>query len=205
VHVFFSNSSDQGFFKFLDTSGSTKGLDVKLMHGIVAQLPKQMHIAGEFTLVPRYVAWQELLTSLDQDQADIIISTISKTAKREQDHRIRFTDPYYRTGLSLVYRWGESVGPLTDTLKGKRVGVQGISTSEELISELRKNMTNSPEIVPFPQAEEMIDALLKHQTSIVYGIADTPFARSAQLKTWQGASNRIGYKILDAADYPWSP
>jgi ABC-type amino acid transport substrate-binding protein len=204
--VYVSNSVEQGIFKFLsDNDGKLNGYDIRLAQALAAGLPAKMGINGPLRLKFTPVSWQELLKSPGDGRADMIISTITKREKREEDFKIKFSDSYYSTTQSLIYRCGEADRPIKERLRGRRIGVQEGTTSQDLLNLLRSDMGEQAIIMQrFAQAEEIIAALLRPVSNIDYGLTDTPFAIGAELQNRHNGFPSLGYKQFTSADFPAS-
>jgi arginine/lysine/histidine transporter system substrate-binding protein len=143
------------------------------------------------------VAWKELLDTLNQGRADIIISSITKRKDRERDYKIRFSDSYFCTTQSLIYHDNTSEQPISELIANKRVGFQEKTTSELLVSALKRGVPFDAR--PFNQVDDIVQALLRSE--IDYGVTDTPFAVTASLTK---GPNKIGYKKFNKSDFPAS-
>jgi ABC-type amino acid transport substrate-binding protein len=204
VTVFVSQSYDQGIFKFIK-DGFYNGFDVKLIKAIVERLPQQlgMNEKSSLKIQIRSVKWDELLNSPSEGRADVIISSITSLQERVESNHIHFTDPYYCTTQSLVYRGQKSISEVKSTLKSKTVGVQKGTTSELLLHALRAEAGGETafKITLFPEASEMIESLLTTR-QIDFGFTDTPFAMAAALRNKADESSPIQYRPLSAKDVP---
>ena len=142
VNVYVSDSFNQGIFKFKAGLQDT-GFDIELVRLLVQQLPTKMGFKeGDFKLELKPVPWAKLLSTPSKDNADIIISTITKSVKREEQYGIVFSEPYYCTTLSLLYKVGKNVDSIRDTLKeAGLVGVQAKTTGATVLEAFKKRIS----------------------------------------------------------------
>jgi ABC-type amino acid transport substrate-binding protein len=205
ISVYTSSSANQGFFKF-PVKGRLKGADVKLAEAIVAKLPALMKlddpklpINDKLTVSFAAVPWKELLGLPGTGQADMIISTITRRTDREQQYRMKFSEPYYCTTQSLLFRDGQAEGSIRQIVAGKKVGVQVGTTGEQLVVKLAKDMDKPPIIERAGQTEDLVNALVRSPPAIDYAVTDAPFAFAAHLRKPQ-----LAYKEFGRDDFPSS-
>jgi polar amino acid transport system substrate-binding protein len=201
--IYMSKSVEQGIFRFISPeTGKPRGFDVRLAETIADQLAAKMQLAPRLKVVTNNVTWEELLNAPSAGVADMIISTISVRPQREEQFKLKFSRPYYQTTQSLIYRCGEADRPIRERLRGKRVGVQTGTTSEHLLTALRKDLGDqAPTLVQFLQNDYLSDELLKASPTIDYGIADTPFAKGTELKHRENGASLLGYKEFTTTDF----
>jgi ABC-type amino acid transport substrate-binding protein len=194
VNIFVSTSQDQDFFKWGD-----QGFDIDLAKLIVRGLSARM--GRELKLAWRPVSWEKLLPAADDRSADLAISSITKTSRREKKFSIQFTDSYYCTTYALIYRAGTQEGRIRDMVEGKTVGVQRETTSSELADKLVRDGLFS--IEAFDNTESLRDALVASRIDL--GVTDTPFAQSAQLDLrLSNGVDRLKFKEFGQDDLPLS-
>jgi ABC-type amino acid transport substrate-binding protein len=135
----------------------------------------------------------------------MIISSITKLPSRESEHHIKFSQAYFCTGQSLLYRkadWTTDV-PIRDMLKGKTVGYREGTTSAKLVAKLVAAAgQDAPRTKPFLEAESMLQSLAAPTSSIQAVMTDTPFALDALFR--QGIGGRLASKPFSKSDYPAS-
>jgi len=203
VNVYTSDSFNQGFFAFM-SGGQPSGFDIELAKLIVERLPKRMGVT--FSIEPhiKSVAWGDLLETPGKGDADLIIASITKRPEREEIFGIVFSQPYYRTSLSLIFRVGTEVNEIRDAIKGRRIGVQDKTTSEFIAHELKKEYSGKDQLTVrmFGQDAEAIDRLQGAHPELDYVIADTPFAKASQIITRSNNTNVLEYKEFQTADFP---
>jgi ABC-type amino acid transport substrate-binding protein len=210
VRTYVSNSYTQGIFKFLNDKGELTGVDIELATRITnALLTETNHEIQPPKLMP--VAWVYLMQQPGSGAADLIISSITKRESRETKYGIGFSNPYFCTGQSLVWRkgeWGADV-PVAEMLKGKTVGYQIDTTSETLVEGLiKKNGEHFFAVHKFNEAENMIQYLRNPSSNVQIVVTDTPFALDAVLHKEldavlhkEGGSDLVSKPVVPS-DYP---
>jgi ABC-type amino acid transport substrate-binding protein len=192
VDIFVSNSQDQDFFKWGD-----RGFDIDLARLIVGDL--SAHIGGKLKLVWRPVPWEKLLPAADDRSADLAISSITKTSRRETRFSIQFSDSYYCTSHALIYRAGTQEGRIRDMVKGKTVGVQRETTNSDLVDQLVGEGLFT--VKAFDDTESLQNALVASRIDL--GVTDTSFAQSAQLDMrLSNGVDRLKFKEFGRDDLP---
>lgn len=81
--------------------------------------------------------WTGIFDALEADKFDAIISSVSINEDRQKNHSL--TKPYIANKLVMVTKKGGVVIKSPDELKGKKVGVQAGTTSEDFCRDLIKN------------------------------------------------------------------
>ena len=109
-------------FNFLDDKDDFQGFDVDISN----ELAKRLDVEAEFVAT----VWDGLVAGLKADKFDIIIGQMTVTEDRKKS--VDFTDPYVVTGSVLVTR--EETDDITELedIKGKKVGVGGGTTFEDV-------------------------------------------------------------------------
>ena len=109
-------------FNFLDDKDDFQGFDVDISN----ELAKRLDIEADFIAT----SWDGLIAGLKADKFDIIIGQMTVTDERKKS--VDFTDPYVITGSVLVTREGTDDITKLEDIKGKKVGVGGGTTFEEV-------------------------------------------------------------------------
>ncbi len=109
-------------FNFLDDKEKFQGFDVDISN----ELAKRLDVEAEFIAT----AWDGLVAGLKADKFDVIIGQMTVTEERKKS--VDFTDPYVITGSVLITR--EETDDITklEDIKGKKVGVGGGTTFEDV-------------------------------------------------------------------------
>jgi ABC-type amino acid transport substrate-binding protein len=192
LSVYTSSSFNEGFFKFYakkDGKQTRSGYDIAILEEVVKKLPPLLGIDGPLKYDLTQVKWEDLLATPQSGRADIIISTITSFPAREEEFGIKFSEPYYCTTQSLVYRPPVSAKSVREMIENRKVGVQGRTTSQKIMKQFRKEIPDDRKFdlkEDFDQPGSMVDALMNRTIDV--GMTDTPFARAAQ---WQNDADRI--------------
>lgn len=109
--------------EFRDSSNKLQGFDIDLAN----EISKRLNIKVEFMPTD----WNGVIQSLNAKRFDIILSALSVTPEREQ--QIVFSKPYLEEKQIIVVAKNNTDINAPEDLKGKVVGVQLGSTSEEAI------------------------------------------------------------------------
>jgi polar amino acid transport system substrate-binding protein len=190
--IFVSASQDQDVFKWGD-----QGFDIDLTKRVARDLSARL--GHELKLAWRPVPWEKLLPAVDDGSADLAISAITKTSRREKTFSIQFTDGYYCTTYALIYRVGTQEGQIHDMVKGKTVGVQRDTTSSDLANKLAGDGLFS--VKEFDNTESLQNALLESRIDL--GVTDTSVAQSAQLgMRLSNGLDRFKFKEFGQEDLP---
>lgn len=109
-------------FNFLNDKDEFQGFDVDISN----EIAKRLGVKAEFIATK----WDGLIGGLKADKFDIIIGQMTVTEERKKS--VDFTDPYVVTGSVLVTR--DDTNDITELpdIKGKKVGVGGGTTFEEV-------------------------------------------------------------------------
>ena len=152
-------------FNFLDDNDKFQGFDVDISNEIAERLGVKANFIA--------TKWDGLIGGLKADKFDIIIGQMTVTEERKKS--VDFTDPYVITGSVLVTR--EDTNDITklEDIKGKKVGVGGGTTFEEVansvegadvklykaVSDYIQDLTN-----------ERLDVIINDQLLISYNIKE---------------------------------
>jgi ABC-type amino acid transport substrate-binding protein len=198
VLVYVSRSDNQDIFKWLDNKGGYKGFDISLAKAVVDELSARMRTSGELAMVTRGVPWEDLLQAPSRGQADMIISSITKLARREPQYGILFSAPYFCTSYALIYRAGEQDRPIKEMVRDRIVGYQAKTTGEDVTTALRKGTPFKTR--EYGSTELIVKAVVASE--IDFGITDTPFAEAAEVQYRADGKEVLAYKKFTAADLP---
>ena len=114
------SSIDFAPFEFQDeTQKEYQGFDMDLIRAIAKEMGYEAEIQN--------IGFDGLIPALEAKNIDVMISGV--TINEERQAKVLFSDPYYRSGLSLVVREGTSDIQKFADLKGRKVAVQIGSTS----------------------------------------------------------------------------
>jgi ABC-type amino acid transport substrate-binding protein len=191
--IFVSNSINQSIFKYVDTEGRLAGADIE----IGKALAKELSAHFGYTIEPRFwpVRWGEMLASPQQGGPDLIISSITRRKDRETQYELSFSDTYYCTTQSLLYRSQQTGESLLEILSNKVVGYQDKTTSQPLVDHLASRIPLVKK--PFDQTDQIVQDLLLQSGTNMVGVTDSPFAVTAVLQH----PDKLRSRPLKAAEY----
>ncbi|MET3697760.1 amino acid ABC transporter substrate-binding protein (PAAT family) [Bacillus oleivorans] len=109
-------------FNYLGDDNEYTGFDVDIAN----ELAKRLGVKTEFVATK----WDSLIGGLKADKFDIIIAQMTVTEERKKS--VDFTDPYVVTGSVLITREDTNDISVLEDIKGKKVGVGGGTTFEEV-------------------------------------------------------------------------
>jgi len=107
-------------FEFKGADGSLQGFDIDIGNAIC----QQAQVKCEWT----ELGFDALIPALKAKKFDAILSSMSRTEKREQ--QIAFSDMIYHTPNALVVPDGSKITDDVATMKGKTIGVAQGTTQE---------------------------------------------------------------------------
>jgi polar amino acid transport system substrate-binding protein len=110
-----------------EQSGQLEGFDIDMGQALAAK----MGVKAKFV----DAEWQGLLGGLKKGDYDILITCMSKSETREEN--VNFSDVYYQLPDVIVVRKDETAINTQADLKGKTVGVQLGSASEQLADQMK--------------------------------------------------------------------
>ncbi|MEL6928809.1 MAG: transporter substrate-binding domain-containing protein [Cyanobacteria bacterium J06600_6] len=120
------------------------------------------------------IEWQGILEETRQSNCDLAISSLSITKERENEYKVKFSDPYLYTNLALIankqsrnnYSIDEDNIDLLKILKGQKVGVLDGSTSQQTLEEFNKLLLakNTDQTIQIKHFETVSDALINLDT-----------------------------------------
>ncbi len=114
-------------FEFQDNqSNEYAGFDVDLMKAIA----KQMGVEVQF----QNIGFDGLIPALDSNNIDVIASGM--TIKDERKTKVNFSQPYFKSGLSLLVKGDNQTIHSFKDLEGKKIAVQIGTSSAELAKKI---------------------------------------------------------------------
>ncbi len=118
------------YHKLVDGKDEIVGSDVELGKIIAGKLGVEW--------VPSDLAFDTLITALNTNKVDMIISAMEP--KEDRKENADFTDAYYGAGSSVIIRKeDESTFATIESLAGKKVGAQLGSTQEDILKDQMKD------------------------------------------------------------------
>jgi len=108
-------ASEGGYTPFSDTApdGSVRGLDIDIGNAICAEM--------KLKCTWLKIEWEAMIPTLISNKVDAIIASMTITEERRA--KVDFTSRYYSTPLALVAKNGTSIKPDKSSLKGKKIGL----------------------------------------------------------------------------------
>jgi ABC-type amino acid transport substrate-binding protein len=124
-------------------------------------------------VVVRHLEWDDLLTQLAEDQVDLVVSSMTKTKRRERQYNVIFSDGYFSTHQRFVVRAGQ-----TGCLKDRVVGVVGgnpPTTNQRAAELLSAKFGYQPTLKLVPNTNELFTQIIRG--SLDAGVVDDMSAR----------------------------
>lgn len=129
--------------EFKDSDGKTTiGFDVDVAKELAKRLGKSdvKFISND---------WTGIFQALEINKFDVIISSVSINEERQKEHSL--TKPYIANKQVIVTKKSTSDIKSPDDLKGKKVGLQAGTTSEDFLRDLiSKNKINENDMSTYP-------------------------------------------------------
>lgn len=181
-------------FEYVDKDMNIVGAEIELGN----ELARRMGLKAQFI----NTAWDGIFPALDGKKFDVIISSVSITPKRQEAYD--FSIPYKDSSQVVVVRKDEQNIKALEDLKGKKVGVQIGTTSEQeakKIGGVGEVKAYSTFTEPFMElAFERIDAIIINMAVAAVFVARYPekYKTSGEsfLTKEQGIVMRKGEKEL---------
>lgn len=142
-----------------ESTGQFEGFDVDLGK----YLAKEMGVKAKFI----DAEWQGLVAGLKKGDYDMLITCMSKSETRDQN--VNFSDVYYELPDVIVVRKDETSIQGKDDLKGKVIGVQVGSGSEQLADKMKDHFKEIKRYNYNPEA--FTDLKFKRIDAVLVGYA----------------------------------
>ncbi|MCH5211044.1 MAG: amino acid ABC transporter substrate-binding protein [Oscillospiraceae bacterium] len=124
---------DQGYFTlglddsfapmgFTDNDGSVVGFDIDLANAVAEKMGVRVEL--------KPIDWDAKSEELSSGEIDVIWNGFSITDERRKE--ILFSNPYLSTKQSVIVKTGSDIATKAD-LAGKKIALQGASTSEDAV------------------------------------------------------------------------
>lgn len=118
-------------FEFMDTAtNKPAGFDIDLVKAIAA--------ASGFEVEYKNMDWNSLIPSLQNKEADLIVSGMTVTDERALE--VTFSDPYFTSGQAWAVKEGSPIKTLSG-LSGKSVAVQVNTTGDYAAQSVHAKLT----------------------------------------------------------------
>ena len=121
-------NADFAPFEFQDVSGKEyQGFDMDLIRAIAKEMGYQADIQN--------INFDGLIPAMESGNLDVIISGMSINDERKQ--KVDFSEPYYKSGLTIVVKKDNTAINKFNDLAGKKVAVQIGTTSAKEVRKFR--------------------------------------------------------------------
>lgn len=162
----FLTTTDFPPFNFIDKSGRLSGFHVDLARAICAELA----IAEKCQI--QALPWDELDAALSRGDGEALIAGVPATAENREKYA--FSRPYLQFPARFIMRKAQAVAePLSDKLRGKRVGVIAGSAHERVLRDYFGNV----KVVTYSRPEWL-------NTDLKDGKLDAAFGDGMRLSFW---------------------
>lgn len=139
-------------FNYLADNDKYTGFDVDIAN----ELAERLGVETEFIATK----WDSLIGGIKADKFDVIISQMSVTEERKKS--VDFTDPYVVTGSVLITREDTNDISVLEDIKGKKVGVGGGTTFEEVA-----NSVDGADVVLYKAVTDYITDLTNERLDVI--------------------------------------
>lgn len=176
-------------FEFVDDQGEITGVSVEIGRAIGRQLGREV--------VFKNINFDGLVVALKTGAIDLIISSMTATDERRKS--IGFSDPYVRTGLSILAGAGSPVAS-ADDLKGPgrriavRIGTTGESWCQEHLPEAKLVRLDSDAACVLEVVNGSVEAWVYDQISVMNYHAQHPTQTRALLKPLREEQWAVGMR-----------
>lgn len=139
-------------FNYLADDDEYTGFDVDIAN----ELADRLGVEAEFIATK----WDSLIGGIKADKFDVIISQMTVTEERKKS--VDFTDPYVVTGSVLITREDTNDISVLEDIKGKKVGVGGGTTFEEVA-----NSVEGADVVLYKAVTDYITDLTNKRLDVI--------------------------------------
>ncbi len=162
-------------FNFVDKDGKLQGFDVDIGNALCAAMKVECVWAAQ--------DWDGIIPGLIAKKYDTIVASMSITEERKQ--KVDFTNRYYQTPAKFVRKKGSGIEINKTSLKGKVVGVQRATVSDNF---LRDNFGDVVTIKSYAKQEEAnldfasgrVDLVLADSVVLLEGLINTDMGKDAE-------------------------
>lgn len=129
-------------FNITAADGSMRGFDIDIGNALCEEMK------AKCTWVKQ--EWDGMIPALISRKFDAIIASMSITDERKA--KVDFTDKYYASPLALIAKKGSPLRPDVNSLKGKKIGVQRGTVSDNFATKYWDG--KGPEIIRYAKQDE---------------------------------------------------
>lgn len=134
-------------FESMNANNQIEGFDIDLLNAMAK--------AGNFKVEYKHQPWDSLFPSLNNGDADILLSAITITDERKQS--MDFTNPYFEITQVILVQKGKNINSVEDLKTAQKVGVVTGQTGDFAASKILGS--NSPKIARFESLPLVIKEL----------------------------------------------
>jgi polar amino acid transport system substrate-binding protein len=150
------------------------------------------------------IRFPSLISELNNDKVDLVLSGLSKTKKREK--AVDFSDSYYSVKNVLLVKKGDQ--DKYDTLKalaGKQIGAQQSTTQEELVKKKMPDANLVSESLVTSLATELANGkldgvVLENATTNNYAVAKVQLTDAKDVEAYSVAAKKEDKKLIKAVN-----
>jgi arginine/ornithine transport system substrate-binding protein len=164
-------------FNYVDKKGQLQGFDIDISKALC----EEMGVECTFVIQD----WDGIIPGLLAKKYDCIIASMSITEERKK--KVDFTEKYYMTPAKFVAKKGSGIKISKQGLKGKAVGVQRATVTENF---LRDNYGDTVKVKSYATLDEAKMDLISGRLDLV--IADSVVLQGGFLETDDGK----GYEFV---------
>jgi histidine transport system substrate-binding protein len=129
-------------FNEIASDGSLKGFDIDIGNALCAEMKAKCSWVKQ--------EWDGMIPALVSRKFDAIVASMSITEERKQ--KVDFTNKYYASPLALIAKDGSPLKPEAASLKGKKVGVQRGTVSDNFATRFWEG--KGPQVVRYAKQDE---------------------------------------------------
>jgi len=177
-------NADFAPFEFQDVDGKNyEGFDMDLIRAVAKEMGYKADIQN--------INFDGLIPAMESGNLDVIISGMTINDERKQ--KVEFSDPYYKSGLSIVVKKDNNdIKKFTD-LKGKKVAVQIGTTSAKEVHKI--------EGVEVKELNSSADTFMELKAGGVDAVVNDRPVNDTYIKTTGGADVKALDELLTSEDY----
>ncbi|MBQ9365018.1 MAG: basic amino acid ABC transporter substrate-binding protein [Schwartzia sp.] len=177
-------NADFAPFEFQDVDGKNyEGFDMDLIRAVAKEMKYKADIQN--------INFDGLIPAMESGNLDVIISGMTINDERKQ--KVNFSDPYYKSGLTIVVKNDNKDIKTFKDLKGKRVAVQIGTTSAKEVKKI--------EGVEVKELNSSADTFMELKAGGVDAVVNDKPVNDTYIKTTGGKEVRALDELLTSEDY----
>lgn len=162
-------SANQPPMTMLDREGALMGFDVDLAKALAAAMNVQLDI--------KVMPFGELLTALEDDKIDMILSNMSITPERTE--LVSFIGPYMMSGKSILTK-NSTLGEVTATEEFNRANLKLLALSNSTSASFVREAAPEAKLVEVPSYDAGVQKLINDEADAM--VADMPWCMLSVLR-----------------------